>query len=117
MRHEKILFLDFDGVICDSSRETARTGWLAGSELWDEWRGSDIPQKHLQKFIKLRPLLETGYEAIALVKAIDEGYSESFLKEKFNFMKEQIFTSVSMNRDKLIRLFGKVRVDWARLKL
>ncbi|MDX9800486.1 MAG: hypothetical protein RBT69_04015 [Spirochaetia bacterium] len=116
MKNERILFLDFDGVICDSSRETARTGWLAGSELWEDWRGVDLPQKHLQKFIKLRPLLETGYEAIALIKAIDEGYSESFLKNEFNFIKEQIFTSVSMNRNNLIKLYGKVRADWARLK-
>ncbi len=115
MKKGKILFLDFDGVLCDSSRETARTGWLAGSELWDEWKGSEIPENYLRKFIKLRPLLETGYEAIALLKSIDEGYSESFLIDKFNFMKEQVFTSVSMNRDKLIKLFGKVRDDWMRL--
>ena len=115
MRNNKVLFLDFDGVIIDSSRETARTAWLAGSELWDEWKGVDIPRSTLSKFVKLRPLLETGYDAIALVRAIDDGYSENFLKSNFSFMKQQIFTSVSMNRENLVKLFGRVRDDWAEI--
>lgn len=113
--NSKILFLDFDGVLCDSCLETARISWMASSEIWKKWQEGDIPTNYLKKFKLLRPLLETGYEAIALIKMIDEDYSEGFIKQNFHFLKEQFFTSASMNRENLIKLFGKVRDDWARL--
>ena len=111
-QRKKILFLDFDGVLCDSANETGRCAWLAGSVVWEEWRGADIPKTSLVKFKKLRPLIETGYQSIALMKLISENYSETFIKKEFHFMMEQIFTSVSLNRKALINLFNKIRNDW-----
>ena len=109
---KKKLFLDFDGVLCDSADETARCAWLAGSIIWKDWRGSDIPKANLEKFRRLRPLIETGYQSIALMKLISENYTEAFIKEKFHFMIEQVFTSVSLNKNALINLFDKIRSDW-----
>ena len=111
---QKILFLDFDGVICDSSLETGRTGWFAGSEIWDDWKGMDVPFAHLKRFRILRPLIETGYEAIALMKAIDENYTDDFLIRNFNFIKNQIFTSCACNTETLVRLYGTVRDNWIK---
>lgn len=113
--NSKILFLDFDGVLCDSCLEIARISWMASSEIWENWQEGDIPTNYLKKFKLLRPLLETGYEAIALIKMINEDYSEGFIKQNFHFLKEQIFASVSMNRENLINLFGKIRDDEVRL--
>ena len=114
---EKILFFDFDGVLCDSARETGRSAWFAGSMIWKEWQGTDIPKTYFEKFIKLRPIIETGYQAIALMKLISENYSESFLKQEFHFMMEQVFTSVSLNRKMLINLFDRIRSDLVKFKL
>ena len=114
-QRKKILFFDFDGVLCDSAVETGRCAWLAGSTIWEKWRGSDIPKTHLEKFIKLRPLIETGYQSIALMKLISENYTETFIKKEFPFMMEQIFTSASLNRKALINLFNKVRKDWSEI--
>jgi len=111
----KILFLDFDGVLCDSANETGRCAWLAGSVVWENWRETDIPKPYLDKFRKLRPMIETGYQSIALMKLISENYTETFIKNEFHFMQEQVFTSISLNRKALINLFDKVRNDWIKI--
>ncbi len=112
---KKILFLDFDGVLCDSAGETGRCAWLAGSIVWENWRGEDVPKIYLNKFKKLRPLIETGYQSIALMKLISENYTETFIKQQFHFMMEQVFTSISLNKKALINLFEKIRYDWMKV--
>ena len=110
-----ILVLDFDGVICDSSDETARSGWLAGSFLWPEWAKHDITPQLTREFRKLRPLLHTGFESIAILKAIKEKYSTPFIKSNYNMIMRQIFTSSQYNFDELKAFMSRVRKDWIRI--
>jgi phosphoglycolate phosphatase-like HAD superfamily hydrolase len=111
----EILVLDFDGVICDSSDETARSGWLAGSFLWPEWAKHDITPRFTREFRKLRPLLHTGFESIAILKAIEEKYSTPFIKSNYNMIMRQIFTSSQYNFDDLKAFMNRVREDWIRI--
>ena len=111
----KILVLDFDGVICDSADETARAGWLAGSFLWPEWAKHDITPGMTQAFRKLRPFLHTGFEAIAILKMIENDYSLPFIKTNYNFLMRQIFTSSQYNFDELKAILNRVRNDWIRI--
>ena len=60
--------LDFDGVLCDSAMETALTAWRAGARIWPEWRAAEASADVLERFIRLRPALETGYQAILLMR-------------------------------------------------
>ena len=110
-----ILVLDFDGVICDSASETARSGWFAGSVLWPVWAKQDIPDQYLKQFRKLRPLLHTGFEAVAILKFIEEDYSVPFVRANYNFLMRQVFTSSQYNFDELKLLFDRVRDDWIRI--
>lgn len=110
-----ILVLDFDGVICDSADETARAGWLAGSFLWPEWAKHDITTQFTRDFRKLRPLLHTGFEAIAILKAIEENYSIPFIKSNYHFIMRQIFTSSQYNFDELKAIMNRVRFDWIKI--
>ncbi|MCL2480568.1 MAG: hypothetical protein FWF38_02540 [Spirochaetaceae bacterium] len=114
-QRKKILFFDFDGVLCDSANETGRCAWLAGSIVWEKWRGTDVPKAYLEKFKMLRPIIETGYQSIALMKLISEDYTEAFIKKEFQFMMEQVFTSISLNKKALIKLFNKIREDWIKV--
>ena len=111
----KILVLDFDGVICDSADETARAGWLAGSLIWPVWAKHDITPSLVREFRKLRPLLHTGFEAIAILKAIEEKYSTAFIKSNYHFIMRQIFTSSQYNFDELKAIMNKVREDWIKI--
>ena len=74
VRH--VFALDFDGVLCDSVAETAVTGWRAGRRLWPEWQADEPPAAALEQFVALRPLLETGYQAILLMHMVCTGVPE-----------------------------------------
>jgi hypothetical protein len=112
---ERVWFaFDFDGVVCDSARETAITAWMASAGIIETADGVTPPSEDvIANFCKARPLLETGFEAIVIMyrlcvlkedpmvmlespHPIDDmkqalnkmGYSEEVLKERFQKSRE-----------------------------
>ena len=69
MTHSTIYALDFDGVICDSAVETAITGWKAAGTLWGDMPTA-APQAIIEQFRLIRPMIETGYEAILAMRLL-----------------------------------------------
>lgn len=103
--------LDFDGVICDSAAETAITGWKAAGRIWSDMPEA-APSELIDSFRLVRPIIETGYEAILAMRllylgetteAIYGGYSE-----KITVLMEEART----NTDELKKLFGEIRDEW-----
>lgn len=77
-----LLALDFDGVICDTVREGARSAW----EVIRPLRGADgqpLPAQALEAFVRLRPTLELGWEFPLLLWAILDGIPEASLLADF----------------------------------
>ena len=109
-----VFFLDFDGVLCDSAAETAVAAWRAGAALWPEWRGPEPPPDALARFCKLRPLLETGYQAIALLRLIVTGETDARIAAEFAPLTTAVFSSTGCEKPALIRLFGDTRDRWIR---
>ncbi|WP_411727104.1 hypothetical protein [Methyloglobulus sp.] len=64
-----IYALDFDGVICDSAVETAITGWKAASGILGDIPKA-VPQEMIGRFRLVRPIIETGYEAILAMRLL-----------------------------------------------
>ncbi|PWA77865.1 hypothetical protein CTI12_AA221520 [Artemisia annua] len=120
--------LDFDGVLCDSCGETAISAVKAAKVRWpdlfvtvdsslEDWI---VDQMHI-----VRPVVETGYETLLLVRlllemripslrksSVAEGLTvEGILDNWFN-IKPVIMEAWSENRDELVDLFGKVRDEW-----
>ena len=77
-----LLALDFDGVLCDSARETAMTAWRAGRTIWPEWQG-EAPAELVERFCTLRPWLETGYQALPIMRMAWEGLTAAQLATDF----------------------------------
>jgi phosphoglycolate phosphatase-like HAD superfamily hydrolase len=111
MNNSIIYALDFDGVICDSAVETAITGWKAAGNLWGDMPKA-IPQQMIDRFRLLRPIIETGYEAILTmrllyleesVEAIAKGYAEKI---------QALLTDAQVNIEDLKILFGETRDIW-----
>jgi phosphoglycolate phosphatase-like HAD superfamily hydrolase len=103
--------LDFDGVICDSAVETAITGWKAAGRIWNDMPEA-TPSEMIASFRLVRPIIETGYEAILTMRllylgetteAIYGGYSE-----KIAVLMKESRTST----DDLKKLFGETRDAW-----
>ena len=69
------LFLDFDGVICDSVNECFVSSWIA---FHDRYRG-DKPQavglEYYAQFRRMRPFIRTGQDFLLVHELICEGLS------------------------------------------
>jgi phosphoglycolate phosphatase-like HAD superfamily hydrolase len=104
--------LDFDGVICDSALETSITAWKAAREyLWPKMP-EDISEELIAQFKLVRPALETGYEAILIVRLLFEGLSPETLLNEYPHRIESIIRRDQLDIDKLKHRFGNTRDQW-----
>jgi phosphoglycolate phosphatase-like HAD superfamily hydrolase len=104
--------LDFDGVICDSALETSITAWKAAREyLWPKMP-EQIPDKLIEQFKFVRPALETGYEAILIVRLLFEGHEPEALLNEFPHRLEGLIRRDQLDKNKLKSRFGNTRDKW-----
>ncbi|KAL5718533.1 hypothetical protein ACHQM5_011422 [Ranunculus cassubicifolius] len=120
--------LDFDGVLCDSCGESSLSAVKAAKVRWPElFNGVDssleawiLDQMHI-----VRPVVETGYENLLLVRLLLEiqmpsirkssvaaGLTIEAILENWATLKPVIMKEWNEERDPLIELFGKVRDEW-----
>jgi phosphoglycolate phosphatase-like HAD superfamily hydrolase len=103
--------LDFDGVICDSAVETAITGWKAATCVWDDMPKA-VPQVMIDRFRLVRPIIETGFEAILAMRLL---YLEESVEGIYGAYADKIQALLKEARvsvDELKTLFGETRDSW-----
>uniref|UniRef100_A0A7C9D6A5 Uncharacterized protein n=1 Tax=Opuntia streptacantha TaxID=393608 RepID=A0A7C9D6A5_OPUST len=120
--------LDFDGVICDSCGETAISAVKAAKTRWPTLFtdvDSTTEDWIVDQMITVRPVVETGYETLLLVRllvetripsirtsSVAEGLTVEGILENWAKLKSVIMEEWSEDRDALIDLFGKHRDEW-----
>jgi hypothetical protein len=107
-----VFALDFDGVLCDSAGEGAVTAWRAGGRIWPEWRGPEPPEDCKVRFVRLRPVVETGYQMALLMKLICDGVSDAEVLAEFVSLCDGLMRTNSLTRRQLADLFGQTRDEW-----
>jgi len=112
----KLYALDFDGVICDSAVETGITGWKVASHLWQDMPMA-TPDKMIDLFRHVRPVMETGYEAILIMRLLFKGIDPHLLLTDFAQQIKQIIQQENLNIDQLKTLFGETRDHWIKADL
>lgn len=117
MTNNIIYALDFDGVICDSAIETGITGWKAASQLWPEMSSHLPPQELIDQFRLVRPILETGYEAILMMRMLYEGENSESILSGFIEKKQTLIKTTGKDIDLLKQLFGTTRDTWIQQAL
>jgi len=111
MTHSTIYALDFDGVICDSAVETAITGWKAAGTLWDDMPTA-VPQAMIEQFRLIRPMIETGYEAILAMRLLYLEESIEAICNDYNDKIQRLLSEAQITVDELKKLFGETRDTW-----
>ena len=112
MKKDPIYALDFDGVICDSAIETAITGWKCAQQIWSDMLPLAISENQIQQFRTVRPLLETGYEAILIMRLLHNGISEHTLCQHYHHHINALVENDRLDTTRLITLFGTTRDKW-----
>eukprot|EP00250_Pteridium_aquilinum_P012109 c20517_g1_i1 orf=321-1136(-) len=121
--------LDFDGILCDSCGESSISALKAAKVRWPEVF-VDIDD-HTESWIletmhTVRPVVETGYENLLLVRLllesripgskrtpVAEGLTVEKILEQWTSIKPVIMKDWGEDsRDVLVELFGQVRDDW-----
>ncbi|XP_058754691.1 uncharacterized protein LOC131627845 [Vicia villosa] len=120
--------LDFDGVLCNTCEETAISALKAAKLRWPtlfESVDSATEDWIVEQMITVRPVVETGYETLLLVRllletrvpsirksSVAEGLTVEGILESWFELKPIVIEEWKENREDLIDLFGKVRDDW-----
>ncbi len=111
----KIIYaLDFDGVICDSAIETSITGWKATQKIWQDMPDSTAPELLINNFRRVRPFLETGYEAILIIRLLYLGISVNTLCENYHSQIQTLIQSENLDILQLKQIFGATRDSWIK---
>jgi phosphoglycolate phosphatase-like HAD superfamily hydrolase len=106
------LALDFDGVLCDSVAETAATAWRAGAGLWSDMTGPMPPAALLAGYRRARPVVETGYEAILVMRLLLDGLDSDELIAGYRGLADQAMRRSGRDVDGLKALFSATRDRW-----
>eukprot|EP00903_Cladosiphon_okamuranus_P008609 g8257.t1 len=126
-----VFAFDFDGVICDSQGESSRSGFRALETCWPEMaeqlrakhggeKDDDVPAWIVDKMRELRPIVETGYENILLVRLLIEerlGIPTPYPSEElFDIWgpeaRDELALRYGLSRDQLVDAFGSARDHW-----
>jgi len=111
MNHSILYALDFDGVICDSAVETAITGWKAANQIWGDMTEA-VPQAMVDQFRLVRPIIETGYEAILAMRLLHLGESPETITSDYASKIDMLLQQAQVTPDDLKKLFGETRDAW-----
>lgn len=112
MKQPIIYALDFDGVICDSAVETGITGWKAAKQIWNDLSTPLPSQQLIEKFRQVRPILETGYEAILLVRLLHDRETVETILNGFSELKQKVIKDNKLDITSLKKTFGATRDIW-----
>ncbi|XP_047338236.1 uncharacterized protein LOC124941903 [Impatiens glandulifera] len=125
--------LDFDGVLCDSCGESSLSAVKAAKVRWPslfEQVDSALEDWIVEQMYIVRPVVETGYENLLLVRLLlemkipairkssaAEGLTVEGILDNWSKIKPVIMEAWNENRDDLINLFGEVRDKWLETDL
>ena len=107
-----VFAVDFDGVLCDTAAEMGVTAWRAGAQLWPAWQGPEPPSEFLSRFQNLRPVLETGYQAIFLMRLVYAGVDDETIEREFPQLCIRLLYETACSTAELVHLFGQTRDTW-----
>jgi len=109
MTHPTILALDFDGVLCDTVREGCRSAWQVCRELTSLGEERLTPQT-VAAFVRLRPVLEHGWEFPLLALAIADGIPEEGILTAFQTTwRPRLLEKYRLEPKRLAESFDRVR--------
>lgn len=111
MPNQTLYILDFDGVICDSALETGMAGWKAALQIWDDMPATE-PYPFREAFRQARPILETGYEAILIIRLLFLGETPDVILNDFEAKKSAVMASAKRDVQALKKLFSETRDRW-----
>lgn len=106
-----ILALDFDGVICDGLLEYFQTAWRTYCQIWQPENLTPPPDLP-EKFYRLRPVIETGWEMPVLIRVLLLGISESKILHDWSTVLHQCVDAENLQPTDVGQRVDQIRDEW-----
>lgn len=114
MKQSIIYALDFDGVICDSAVETGMSAWKAAAQIWDDFPSTLPTPEQLAEFRQIRPFMGIGYEAILIVRLLNNGETVEAIMADYHVKTQKVLDDNALTIDYLKKIFGDTRDRWIK---
>jgi phosphoglycolate phosphatase-like HAD superfamily hydrolase len=109
MTSPDLLALDFDGVLCDGLPEYFESSWRTGQRVW----GWQSPADELEPaFRRLRPVVLHGWEMPLLLWALQAGYAEAELAQRWAELTRQLLSAAQSTATDLQWGLDQTRLQW-----
>jgi phosphoglycolate phosphatase-like HAD superfamily hydrolase len=109
-----ILALDFDGVICNGLREYFQTSQRTYQQIWSVSTSLD---KYAERFYKVRPVIETGWEMPLLIRAMVKGKSNQDILQHWSEICADLMQQDHLEKEQFIQALDGVRDHWIKTNL
>lgn len=106
-----LLALDFDGVLCNGLVEYFQTAWRTYCHIWQP--SEQTPNNDLvEKFYRLRPVIEIGWEMPVLIRALILGIDEERIFHEWQTIAQEIITKENRDRAEIGSRLDRSRDEW-----
>ncbi len=111
-----ILALDFDGVICNGLREYFQTSQRTYQQVWQADDSVSLDD-YAERFYKLRPVIETGWEMPLLIRAMVLGVTDQQILHHWSQISADLMAQEKLDKTLLIQTLDQVRDHWIHTDL
>ena len=107
---------DFDGVVVDSARETGLAAHKTLTELKLDIGAERDVDEVLGAFVRARPVLETGWEAVLMLWliAVEGATADDLLRDFQATGKDHALARIGRSQDDIMAAFHQARQAWIR---
>ncbi|NJO19473.1 MAG: HAD family hydrolase [Spirulinaceae cyanobacterium RM2_2_10] len=113
MQQPHILALDFDGVLCDGLQEYFQTACRTYQQVWSAASLSQLAER----FYRLRPVIETGWEMPVLLRALVLGVADTEILANWSAIAQPLVEDAGLDPRDLAQRLDTTRDRWLQTDL
>ena len=110
------LAFDFDGILCNGLREYFQTAWRVYCDIWGELNAQP-PEGLAERFYKLRPVVEVGWEMPVVLRATMTGFSDDEVLADWHRVRQALVSGEKLDTPLIARKVDHTRDQWIQHEL
>ena len=105
------LAFDFDGILCNGLKEYFQTAWRVYCQTWPV-SSTKPPNGLAERFYKLRPVVEVGWEMPVVLRAVLKGFSDQDILAHWPQTRDQLVLEETLNIQTIGQQVDQTRDRW-----
>ena len=110
------LAFDFDGILCNGLKEYFQTAWRVYCKFWTV-SDTTPPEGLAERFYKLRPVVEVGWEMPVVIRAAIKGFSDDEILLGWHQVRQELVDSEDLDKKAIGQSVDSTRDQWIENEL